>query len=394
MANTVNADILDLLNGTSYTENDSGEVEEYIIQERVPLANDLPEALANRPFSIDITDPVAADSPPIGINRAEATRFLQDQFAHFRITCRTAAVEMSDDAGMELAILRYLCYRNRLIGGGFVPQAYNVRYNDCEVQDPTNAVTTIAIARADAGAAALEAGVIGWCNANQAQINMITRSFANIVCCVAVIFRQKGHHYLNQADYNDAYTSLWRKVHKGAGIFASTWAQRSTLGLHAIMPAILDAYWSSMVAKARVAPPLILRYDVPAAGTAAIFALLVGWQDAKHVYGALLQEHHDIADELEALVIDCKANRWRSGINARFYGANTRRLNLARFSAMAGTIVGVYNAVSAGATLLGSQSLLREASGSPLQQDIARSAARAIKRAFIVGLARGDPNEQ
>ena len=45
-------------------------------------------------------------------------------------------------------------------------------------------------------------------------------------------------------------------------------AQRVTVGLHCIMPDVLDAYWLFCVARSRIAAPLVLRSNVPCAGTA------------------------------------------------------------------------------------------------------------------------------
>ncbi len=70
-----------------------------------------------------------------------------------------------------------------------------------------------------------------------------------------------------------------------------TWCQRVTISRRTIMPVILDLYWTTMVRKGRIAAPLALRYTVPAAGTAAIFALSVGWDDARSVYGITIRFH-------------------------------------------------------------------------------------------------------
>lgn len=78
---------------------------------------------------------------------------------------------------------------------------------------------------------------------------------------------------------------IWAKVDKANNPLHATWEHRSTIALHAIMPAVLDVYWSLCMAQSRIAPPLQLRFTVPAAGTAAIFALIVGWQDANNIYG-------------------------------------------------------------------------------------------------------------
>ena len=51
------------------------------------------------------------------------------------------------------------------------------------------------------------------------------------------------------------------------------------------------------------APALHLRYNVPAAGTAAIHAIKVGWSDAKHVYGRLLREQKALEKKIRTVTV-------------------------------------------------------------------------------------------
>ena len=66
----------------------------------------------------------------------------------------------------------------------------------------------------------------------------------------------------------------------------------------------------------RIYAPLVLRIGVPAAGTAAPFALLVGWDDAKNAYGRIMQAGNVLYQALVALVDNCHQHRWRHGIRA------------------------------------------------------------------------------
>ena len=58
-------------------------------------------------------------------------------------------------------------------------------------------------------------------------------------------------------------------------------------------------------------------------------------------------------------------------------------MDLSPYSAMAATVAGVYESTAERATLLQSKSLQREASGSPLQQDISQLAARVLREVFV-----------
>lgn len=200
------------------------------------------------------------------------------------------------------------------------------------------------------------------------------------------MFRQKGHHYITGTDYAECYQRIWSKVDKTNSPLHATWEQRSTIALHAIMPAVLDGYWTMSTLESRISPPLQLRYNVPAAGTAAVFALLVGWQDVSSVYGKLLSNSEDAYQQLSDLHTVCKTHRWRHGINARYYGEDPTRLDMSPFSALAATVVGVYESAAENATLLQSKSLGREALSAPLQKDISSMAARAIKSMFVKGV--------
>ena len=81
----------------------------------------------------------------------------------------------------------------------------------------------------------------------------------------------------------------------------------SAIGVQGAMPSILHGFWTFCVYNGRCAAPLVLRHKVPCAGTAAPFALLVGWTDARSIYGKLLEDSHELVDDLIELVNELKA---------------------------------------------------------------------------------------
>ena len=85
-------------------------------------------------------------------------------------------------------------------------------------------------------------------------------------------------------------------------------------------------------------------------------------------------------------------SRWDHGINAALYGAPGGRVDVSRFSPLASVIVGVYTSLANTATILKSDSLVREASNSPLMTDISRVAARAIRNAFVKDIVPVNPH--
>ena len=129
---------------------------------------------------------------------------------------------------------------------------------------------------------------------------------------------------------------------------------------------------------------------------AAPFALLVGWDHAKNAYGRLMEADANLYLDLVALVEDCKQHRDIASMSDTtermspdwYYGEDVARLVLQRFTPMAATIAGVYEAVADGATLLDSKSLQREACWSPFQRDIAGLATRALQGAFVKELTK------
>lgn len=266
--------------------------------------------------------------------------------------------------------------------------AHHVQYNNVHRSDPAvNGSVTHTLAH-DGQRAVFLAAATTWLNNNQNRVDYLSHNFSNYVSLLAYMFRAKGHHYVTAADYEESYTRLWAKISSQDSPLTSTWAQKYTVGLHAIMPDVLDSFWLWSARLSRIAAPLVLRTGVPAAGTAAPFALLVGWDDAKNAYGRLMQTDDGLYQALVTLVDTCRKHRWRNGINGRYYGEDATRLVLQPFTPMAATIAGVYESVAEGATLLDSKSLQREARGSPLQRDIAGLAARALRGAFVKELTK------
>lgn len=334
-------------------------------------------------FLTDTTNVMSENTKPIPFDNNEAISFITDQFAHLRHNCRIGEDKIADSSLIELCILRYLAYRHRLMCANYDKAEHYVKYNDAQVEDPTSPYSLLGEARGSDRYPDHRETVMGLLGQNLQGMKDITGSFANIVCVVAYVFRQKGHHYIDTADYSEAYKNMWLKVKKNASVFVSTWANIAIIGLHAIIPCVLDLYWLSQSLKGRISPPLALRSDCAAAGTAAVFALRAGWDDARKVYGDLLYDQENCYKELKKLVDLCTEHRWRHAINARYYGETAERINMSRFSSLSATVIGVYQGAAPEATLLGAKSLQREASNSPLQRDVAKAAAKFMKKHYI-----------
>ena len=71
---------------------------------------------------------------------------------------------------------------------------------------------------------------------------------------------------------------------------------------------MLDEFsWNYCVYQRCIAPVLHLRYQVPAAGTAALHAK-AGWEDAKHIYGRVIRNQDVSEEKLNKLLQQVKIN--------------------------------------------------------------------------------------
>jgi len=388
MAVNLDAETFAELNGTIYLHNEAGEPELNVNTYHVIVDVALPGAQDATLYCANPMTGTGQQNPAKILTAAETQTFLADQFVYLRHICLIPAGVITDNALYEICLLRLLAYKHRLISPAINPQDFHVIYNDCKESDSQQAGSVLHRIRNHATYDADKNALSVWMNQNRPYVRRIINGLSNIVCTVAYVFRQKKHHFVNGGEYAESYQRIWSKVDKANNPLNATWEHRSTIALHAIMPAVLDGYWTLCALESRIAPPLQLRYTVPAAGTAAVFALIVGWQDANNVYGVLLNDADDAYQQLLTLHATCLAHRWRHGINARYYGADPTRLDMSPFSALAATVVGVYESAAENATLLQSKSLGREALSAPLQRDISQMAARAITAIFVKGLAQ------
>ena len=156
------------------------------------------------------------------------------------------------------------------------------------------------------------------------------------------------------------------------------------------MPVVLDLYWRHCALKARVATALVLRLDVPAAGTAAVYSILAGWRDIKSTYGRAYSFVAQEAEMLNDIYEDIRKHRWDHSINAVLYGADTSRLDLGRFHQLASVVFGTYKTLEEAGTLVGSKSLGREAANAPLMLDISMTAARQLRKRIAADITHQD----
>ena len=216
-------DVLAILNGQLYANNETGETETEVKAYCVPIRTTCPDAGNVHLFLDDIQDIASNPRAPVVLTELQTSTFLTDQVVFLRENCNIAAGDVPNAALCELAYLLFLSYRLRVINGNLNLANFFVRYNNASVSNPAVPNTRTHGLEAHANRDAHRTMIRDWTNNNQAQVQFIVSNFSNIVCCVAYVFRQKGHHYITGPDYLEAYTKIWNKVNRSKRILNATW---------------------------------------------------------------------------------------------------------------------------------------------------------------------------
>jgi hypothetical protein len=267
---------------------------------------------------------------------------------------------------LTCAYIRFLAVRAGLISPDFTNANFHVRINDATRLN--NVQTTEFTNRYTNGAAGVAANepafTTAWGN-SAGIINKvhIRRMFTDLVCCVAYMFRVRGHHY--RAEFAARYASLWQRCLHTATDVPTSWQNIATVATHAIFPMILDDFWVENALHSACAGTLIKRLDSAPAGVAGISALRRGIDDICMLFPRITDRVPKAKEEFEKVYADVTANRWAGSINARYYGVQRANFNEASFGALASVVVGVYTKLADGAPLLDSPALQRLASIAP-----------------------------
>lgn len=282
-------------------------------------------------------------------------------------TIHVADPAITHDQAVALAYYRYLAIKYRLVSNNYSIADYHVEYNQCmvsnvvaETVDNMYADNNVAIPQAEKIAISLSITNV-LTAVNRKAIN---RMFVNMVCLLAYIFRIRGHHY--KADFAPKIEKMWDKTpHAGKEKFAS-FQHIFTYGLHAIFPSILDQFWLSACDGGWCDDIFIIRRSVYAAGTSVFAIVRQGITDLKLVLPKL---NKLLADNIHYIDETCNRldqNRWDHSINARYYGANTDRLNETPIGIVASLIKSCVEALVSDNPLLSSKALTRAANLAPL----------------------------
>lgn len=328
------------LNGECFILGAEGEVEELIEKNEVIFSPHMPAASAG------------GERKPVQFANDQANEFLAVNIAH-----SVAAGRTPRDAAV-VAYVRMLAARNGLISPDFSPAAHNVRYNHAIRVSAARRDALLGKFNTDAGLkdAALAA------LSNDVRVRC-RKYFSDIVCCVAYIFRVRGHHYRD--DIQEKYSTLWNRcLHRDADLPAS-WELLATDALHAVMPDVLDEYWQDCANNARCAGALIKRLDSAPAGVAGVLALQRGLDDVRMLFPGVVNQVPEAYDEFQHVVHQLHNSRWGGSINCRFYGVPRIRVNEGRIGALASVVMGIYEQLAPESQLRNSMALRRLAQIAP-----------------------------
>lgn len=294
---------------------------------------------------------------------------------------------------LTCAYIRYLCAREGIVSPAFTNVAHHVNLNDAVLmtanqQTAFNNGLTAGHNAVFPDEAQFNAAWGASANAiNKAAIRSV---FTDIVCCVAYMFRVRGHHY--RAEFAARYASLWARCLHAPTDLPTNWQNLATSATHAIMPDVLDDFWRRAVQNSRCAGTLIKRFDSAPAGVAGIAALKRGLDDIQMIFPGVADRVPDARDEFNQVYQQVIGNRWAGSINCRFYGVNRLNVNEAAFGALASVVVGIYDKLANDSPLLDSPALKRLASIAPATGGAIGAAAAATTKseAFLL-FAPGNP---
>lgn len=283
----------------------------------------------------------------------------------YQINQANNAINLNQAA--ELAYIRFLATKYRLMSPNYQIAAYHVDYNQC-VQLVGNANRTADLLGDNANGIpqaskpAIQAALVA--TLTPAVMNNLNTAFTNLVCLVAYMFRVRAHHFL--PDMLNRYQQLWAKTTTANIGFANSWEILATVGLHAIMPLVLDNFWLRAANDERCDVILRLRINSAAAGTALIPVLDQGLKDVITVFPSINDIMPDEIAYVAATETHLKAHRWDYSINARYYNANNARIDEKQTGAAGALIRAAVQQLAPGTDLENSKALARAAKFAPI----------------------------
>jgi len=323
---------------------------------------------ANAAYTVQCPADFATSGDPGTFNHIQYTREQVTAFLTLNIHAINQAVPTINlNSAAELAYIRFLCVKYRLVSEQYDHNDYNVDYNQCvKLAGQHDTVAEILGNNNHGIPQAAKAGVQAAIVATLTNDNLrrLNTTFTNLVCLVAYMFRVRGHHYLS--DMLPRYQHLWGKTTTAGRAFLNSWEHLATVGLHAVIPWILDDFWIKAVKDEKCDVILRLRINAAAAGTALIPVLDQGLKDVITVFPAISKIMPDEIQYISDRNDHLRNYRWDHSINARYYGANNERIDEKQTGAAGALIRAAITQLAPGTDLEGSKALQRAAKFAPI----------------------------
>jgi hypothetical protein len=277
-----------------------------------------------------------------------------------------------------VAYLRYLCIKN-----GWISLHFPAVVHHCSFQEATNDANLYCVRTQEEIDEEFKE------IPTDEDLESFRHKVYDYVALLAYVFRARGHHYLDDGDFEESLKRVWKHMLYKETEIPIRFKIGFTFGLHAIYPDLLDLFWMRAAANARLAGAIIKRLDVAAAGSAVVAALYRGISDVRVTIPKLPADLEEQWDDFLVLHTNWKTHRWDYSVNARLYGVVRIRIREDEFSVLASYVVAVYKAIDDQAALVGSKALERNARANPVTGYIMQRATMQMVEKFSMALAYG-----
>jgi hypothetical protein len=218
---------------------------------------------------------------------------------------------------LKIAYLRYSAVRLNLVSPSFEPRTFHCKYKEAEEIKDYESRYPIREQRKIVTDYMKSENFLKW--VGEVGINVV-----NVICLVAFMFRQRGHHYLD--DMESAYVKKGEKVFRmlpdTSRFYTLTWKRVARDCFHAIYPCVLDKFWVQCAKMSYCDGSLRKRINCAAAGQATTINLFKLWDDLKLIATPVMAQFQDAAEEIDEQYKKLKNERWKGSVNATYYNAS------------------------------------------------------------------------
>lgn len=204
------------------------------------------------------------------------------------------------------------------------------------------------------------------------------KDFADMVCLVAFMFRQRGHHYM--ADLEQRYIQLWKNCQRDEENPGLAWVHIATHALHAVYPIRLDEFWKFCVENSYCRGALKKRYHCAPAGAALWPALETAWTDLAAAVPGVTDRMQQVKADLDEALAQARAHRWAGSVNRNRYNAPAITVPEERVAALAAVALSMLRVFTPDHELTRSEALKRTARNAPIIGGVISSGVREATR--------------